>query len=208
MKRVKIILLFLVLWSVFDYYSENLKQSTLDIAFEIMLKNIITKTHNYSFITTILFSLILILNFLGLVPYTQTVTAQLFFTLFLATSCVSIIWIHGFVDNKILIFNHFLPSGTPFLLNFFIILIEIISNLSRIISLSVRLYANITSGHILLKILANFSLVILIVAKVIKIISLVIFSVIFIITFLEILIAFLQAYVFVTLIAIYISELE
>jgi len=54
--------------------------------------------------------------------------------------------------------NHFLPNGAPLVITPFIILIELISNFSRIISLAVRLFANMTSGHALLKILAGFSL--------------------------------------------------
>jgi F-type H+-transporting ATPase subunit a len=54
--------------------------------------------------------------------------------------------------------NHFIPNGSPILITPFIIAIELISNLSRIISLSVRLFANMTSGHALLKILAGFGI--------------------------------------------------
>ena len=56
-------------------------------------------------------------------------------------------------------FNHFLPNGAPLIITPFIILIELISNFSRIISLAVRLFANMTSGHALLKILASFGLI-------------------------------------------------
>jgi len=105
--------------------------------------------------------------------------------------------------------NHFLPTGAPLILAPFIILIELISNFSRIISLPVRLFANITSGHALLKILAGATVgafviasagqegIILLPALVITVISL-----------LELIIAFLQTYVFVTLVLIYVSELE
>jgi len=55
-------------------------------------------------------------------------------------------------------FNHFLPQGSPLIITPFIIIIELISNFSRIISLAVRLFANMTSGHALLKILASFGL--------------------------------------------------
>lgn len=54
--------------------------------------------------------------------------------------------------------NHYLPQGAPLILISFIILIELISQLSRVVSLSVRLFANMTSGHALLKILAGFGL--------------------------------------------------
>jgi F0F1-type ATP synthase membrane subunit a len=68
------------------------------------------------------------------------------------------IWFQAFYNNKISMFNHFLPNGSPLLITPFIIAIELISNLSRIVSLAVRLFANMTSGHALLKILASFGL--------------------------------------------------
>jgi len=104
--------------------------------------------------------------------------------------------------------NHFLPNGAPLMLVPFIILIEIISNLSRLISLSVRLFANMTSGHALLKILAGFGLAAILLVVIWKLIIVFPFLIIFIITILEMIIAFLQTYVFVTLTLIYINEQE
>jgi len=105
-------------------------------------------------------------------------------------------------------FNHFLPNGSPIVITPFIIIIELISNFSRIISLSVRLFANMTSGHALLKILASFGLGALGLVLIWKSFISAAIVIIFIITLLELLIAFLQTYVFVTLLLIYISEQE
>lgn len=119
-----------------------------------------------------------------------------------------LVWLHAAFSNKILMINHFLPNGAPLILIPFIIVIELISNLSRIISLSVRLFANMTSGHALLKILAGFGLAALCLVGVWKSILIFPFAIIFIITILELIIAFLQTYVFITLTLIYINEQE
>ncbi len=90
----------------------------------------------------------------------------------------------------------------------FIILIELVSNASRIISLSVRLFANMTSGHALLKILSGFALVAFSMLFFWKILIIFPVLIIVIITALEMLIAFLQTYVLVTLVLIYTGEQE
>jgi len=181
----------------------------LDFNLEILIKDLIKKT-NYIYIDNIItiFLTIFCSNIIGLLPYTQTLTAQLVCTLFLSLFTILIIWLHSLVQLKINILNHFIPAGTPLVLAPFIISIEIISNLSRIISLSVRLFANITSGHALLKILAGFALLTLSITAIWKVLLLLPWIIIIIITFLELLIAGLQTYVFVTLILIYISEFE
>jgi F-type H+-transporting ATPase subunit a len=101
-----------------------------------------------------------------------------------------------------------LPSGSPLVIIPFIILIELVSNISRIISLSVRLFANMTSGHALLKILAGFALVTSSLVFIWKSLAVFPIIIIIIITALEMLIAFLQTYVLVTLVLIYMSEQE
>lgn len=204
------ITLMLIFWQTFEYYNETVKaDNIIDFDEEMVVVDIVSKkNYNYSDIITIFFSLIFICNFSGLIPYSQTVTAQILFTFVLSLITILIIWFHAFSDNKIQILNHFLPAGSPLVITPFIILIELISNFSRIISLAVRLFANITSGHALLKILASFGLVALSIISVWK--TLVIFPIIiiFIITILELLIAFLQTYVFITLALIYVSEQE
>jgi F-type H+-transporting ATPase subunit a len=90
----------------------------------------------------------------------------------------------------------------------FIILIELVSNISRIVSLSVRLFANMTSGHALLKILSGFALVAGSILAIWKFLLIFPVCIIIIITGLEMLIAFLQTYVLVTLLLIYSSEQE
>jgi ATP synthase subunit 6 len=151
---------------------------------------------------------LLLCNVSGMLPFSGTLTAQLIFTLFIALWTMLVIWAHSFEDNKILMFNHFLPSGSPLVITPFIILIELVSTLSRVISLSVRLFANMTAGHALLKILSGFVLVALSLGGAWKVLAAAPLAIVFIITILELIIAVLQAYVFTVLVLIYVSEQE
>jgi F-type H+-transporting ATPase subunit a len=208
--QLLILCIFLCGWQVYAYYNELLRSDHI-IQFneeELLVSLINKKNFNYADTITSYFSLIFICNLLGLLPYVTTLTAQFLFTLVLSLLSLLTIWLHNIYDNKILALNHFLPNGAPLLIVPFIILIELVSTLSRVVSLAVRLFANITSGHALLKILASFALTSLIVIAVWKILVIFPILIIIIITVLELLIAFLQTYVFITLNLIYISEFE
>jgi ATP synthase subunit 6 len=200
----------IVVWQLYRFYNTDLTT----VAFSnfdhrtITMDLITFNNFNYISLITTLFYVIFTTNFSGLLPYTQTITSQLLFTLILSLISMFLIWLHAFSNNKILMFNHFLPSGAPLILTPFIIVIELISNSSRLISISVRLFANMTSGHALLKILAGFGIGTLMLSGVWKMLFLFPFIIIFVITVLEIIIAFLQTYVFITLLLIYINEQE
>jgi ATP synthase subunit 6 len=105
----------------------------------------------------VLFSFLLCLNLIGIVPYRFTVTSHLIITL-----CLSLGVFIGrtfiiFREHKIEAFGFFLPSGIPLALIPIIVIIEVISYFLTIISLGVRLFANIIRGHILLKVLTGFA---------------------------------------------------
>jgi F0F1-type ATP synthase membrane subunit a len=110
----------------------------------------------------------------------------------------------GFQKHGVHFFSLFLPNGAPFLLAPFLIAVEIISYVARLFSLAIRLFANIMSGHTLLKILAGFGWVLIVYTT--SLLGIVPVLVVFVITGLEIVIAFLQAYVFTVLSSIYINE--
>jgi F-type H+-transporting ATPase subunit a len=198
---------------LFQLYNFNNKTSqtgnVLSIGYENIVKNIIQKkSYNYTDLLSVFFSIIFVSNLSGLIPYSQTVTAQMVFALVLSLITMLTVWFHAVHSNKNNMLNHFLPNGAPLVITPFIIIIEIISNLSRIISLAVRLFANMTSGHALLKILASFGLGTLVLPGIWKVLIVFPTLIIFIITCLEVIIAFLQTYVFVTLALIYVSEQE
>lgn len=198
------------LWQIYEFYDESSKvDAVIEFDDETLVTDLVSKAnYNYNDTITTFFSVIFTANFSGLIPYSQTITSQMVFALSLSMIIMFTVWSHAFYDNKIAMLNHFLPSGSPLVITPFIILIELVSNISRIISLAVRLFANMTSGHALLKILASFGLGALMMTAAWKVLAIFPVIIIFIITILELLIAFLQTYVFVTLTLIYVSEQE
>jgi len=154
--------------------------------------------------TTFIF--LLSCNLLGMIPYTFTVTSHIIVTFGLALSIFIGIQIIAGMHHGLHFFSFFLPQGAPLALSPFLVLIEIISYVFRVFSLAIRLFANMMSGHTLLKILAGFSWTMLSVGGALYIVSIVPLIIIFALTGLEISIAFLQAYVFTILICIYLND--
>ena len=152
----------------------------------------------FPFIFT-LFTFILFGNLLGMLPYSFTFTSHIIVTFVLAMFIFLFITLIGIFMHGFKFFSLFVPKGAPMLMLPLMIPIEIISYLSRPISLSVRLFANMMAGHTMLKIFAGFivPLGIFGVAPLLVDVAL---------TALEVLIAFLQAYVFTILTCIYLNE--
>ena len=147
-----------------------------------------------------IFMFVLIGNMVGMIPYQFTFTSHIIVTFALATVVFIGVTILGFVNHGIRFFTFFYIPGVPFYMHPLLIPIEVISYLSRPISLSVRLFANMLAGHTLLKVFAGF------------VVSMPFFTGVLPLTFivaltgLEILIAFLQAYVFAILTCLYIND--
>jgi F-type H+-transporting ATPase subunit a len=156
------------------------------------------------------FNTILFFNLVGLLPFTTTVFAQLVATLSLSAVVYGGALIQYIAQKKLRSIEIFLPSGTPLFIAPLLILIEVVSVTSRVISLSVRLFANLTAGHILLKILSTFFL--LLVANFTNVFMFgagtVLLIVVMAVTVLETMICILQTYVYITLVLLYIHELE
>ena len=146
-----------------------------------------------------IFMFVLIGNMVGMIPYQFTFTSHIIVTFALAAVVFIGVTILGFVNHGIKFFTFFYIPGVPFYMHPLLIPIEVISYLSRPISLSVRLFANMLAGHTLLKVFAGFvsALGIFGILPLVFIIAL---------TGLEILIAFLQAYVFAILTCLYIND--
>jgi F-type H+-transporting ATPase subunit a len=153
-----------------------------------------------------LFMFVLTANLLGLFPYFYTITSQIIVTFALAVLVIGTVIGYGFYKHGLHFLKVFVPSGIPGILLPLVVLIEIISFLSRPISLSVRLFANMLAGHITLKVFAGFivSLAALgpigIGGAILPLIMTVA------ITGLEFLVAFLQAYVFAVLTCMYLND--
>ena len=147
-----------------------------------------------------LFMFVLIGNMIGMVPYQFTFTSHIIVTFALAAVVFIGVTILGFLNHGFKFFSFFIIPGVPFYMHPLLIPIEVISYLSRPISLSVRLFANMLAGHTLLKVFAGF------------VVTMPFFTGAFPLAFivaltgLEILIAFLQAYVFAILTCLYIND--
>ena len=139
-------------------------------------------------------------NVMGLFPYAFTFTSHIAVTAGLALFIFIAVTIIGFAKHGTHYFRMFYPHGAPLATAPILIPIEVISYLSRPLSLSVRLFANMTAGHIMLKVLAMFIIMIGGVGSIIP------FAVVGGVTVLEIGIAFLQAYVFTILSCIYLND--
>ncbi len=151
-----------------------------------------------------LFLFILVGNLIGLLPYSFTFTSHIIVTFTLAC-CVFIgVTLVGIAKHGLYFFRVFFPKGIPLYVAPLLIPVEIISYLSRPISLSVRLFANMVAGHVMLKIFACFATLL---ASGIFMPSVVLPVVINVaITGFEFLIAVLQAYVFTILTCIYLDD--
>ena len=147
-----------------------------------------------------LFMFVLFCNMFGMIPYTFTVTSHIIVTFILATFIFIGVTIIGFVKHGFGYLKLFVPSGVPIVLLPLIVVIEIISYLSRPISLSVRLFANMMAGHTMMKVFGGFVISLGIIGGWLPLS----FSVA--LTGLEILVAFLQAYVFAILTCIYLND--
>lgn len=153
-----------------------------------------------------LFVFVLFSNLLGMVPYSFTVTSHIIVTFALAAVVFLMVLAFGFARHGIRFFSIFLPHGTPPLLALLIVPIEVISFLSRPISLSVRLFANMLAGHTMLKLFAGFVVLLLGAGGAVAGIAIIPMAATIAVTALEFLVAFLQAYVFAILTCIYLNE--
>jgi len=153
----------------------------------------------FPFIFT-LFMFILFCNFFGMIPYSFTVTSQIIVTFALALTVVLMVVIMGSIRHGFGFLMLFVPKGVPVFLLPLLVLIEVISFLTRPISLSVRLFANMLAGHTMLKVFAAFVVGMGVIGGWAPLAFMVA------LTGLEFLVAFLQAYVFAILACIYLNE--
>ena len=153
----------------------------------------------FPFIFT-LFMFVLFCNMVGMLPYSFTVTSHIIVTFVLAAFVFIGVTIIGFIKHGIRYLELFIPKGVPILLLPLIVVIELISYLSRPVSLSVRLFANMMAGHTMLKVFGGFVISLGLLGGWLPLG----FSVA--LTGLEILVAFLQAYVFAILTCIYLND--
>ncbi len=153
-----------------------------------------------------LFMFVLVANLFGMFPYFFTVTSHIIVTFALAMLVILTVIVYGFMRNGMKFLHLFVPSGVPGALIPLVTLIEVISFLSRPISLSVRLFANMLAGHITLKVFSGFVVSLSAMGAVGVFGSILPLGMTVALTALEFLVAFLQAYVFTVLTCMYLND--
>nr|AYD74938.1 ATP6 [Dicrurus modestus] len=179
---------------------------------QLWLTNLITKQlmmplnkkgHKWALILTSLMMFLLLINLLGLLPYTFTPTTQLSMNLALAFPLWLATLLTGLRNQPSASLGHLLPEGTPTFLIPALIMIETISLLIRPLALGVRLTANLTAGHLLIQLISTATVTL---ASTMPMVSLITLLVLLLLTILEVAVAMIQAYVFVLLLSLYLQE--
>nr|YP_009107932.1 ATP synthase F0 subunit 6 [Cardinalis cardinalis]AIU45233.1 ATP synthase F0 subunit 6 [Cardinalis cardinalis] len=161
------------------------------------------KGHKWALILTSLLIFLLLINLLGLLPYTFTPTTQLSMNLALAFPLWLATLLTGLRNQPSASLGHLLPEGTPTPLIPALILIETTSLLIRPLALGVRLTANLTAGHLLIQLISTATVALF---STMPVVSLLTLLVLFLLTILEVAVAMIQAYVFVLLLSLYLQE--
>jgi F-type H+-transporting ATPase subunit a len=178
-------------------------QSMAELSYEfvagLLRDNVGSEGRKYFPFVFTLFMFILFANLLGLLPYSFTVTSHIIVTFMLAITVFLIITLVAIARHGVKFLTYFVPSGVPAAVLPLMVPIEIISYLSRPVSLSVRLFANMMAGHTMMKVFAGF-IVPLGIAGILP------FGVDVLMIGFELLVAFLQAYVFTVLTCLYLHD--
>jgi F-type H+-transporting ATPase subunit a len=154
-----------------------------------------------------LFMFICVSNLVGIIPYAYTISSQIIVTAALALLVFFTVLIYGFYKNGLKFFRIFVPSGIPIFVLPLVVFIEIFSFFLRPISHSVRLFANMLAGHIALKVFAGFVAMLGLALGAVGWVGGVLpLALTVALTALELLVAFLQAYVFAILTCIYLND--
>uniref|UniRef100_UPI0030E58AF0 ATP synthase F0 subunit 6 n=1 Tax=Megalechis thoracata TaxID=245781 RepID=UPI0030E58AF0 len=159
--------------------------------------------HKWALILTSLMMFIMLLNTLGLLPYTFTPTTQLSMNLGIAIPLWLATVIIGLRNQPTVALGHLLPEGTPVMLIPILIIIETISLFIRPLALGVRLTANLTAGHLLIQLISTATFIMM---SIMPTVSLLTATLLVLLTLLEIAVAMIQAYVFVLLLSLYLQE--
>nr|UNO56189.1 ATP synthase F0 subunit 6 [Rhipicephalus turanicus] len=197
----------LIIWMMITPFSFWASSSLFLISWKSLLKKFfqeisnnikVSKMKNCLIISSV-FIFILLSNIMGLFPYVFTSSSHLVFTMFFAFPFWMTFILFSLINKFNMVMAHLVPMGSPMALSFFMVIIETVSNIIRPITLSVRLTANMISGHLLIHLLSSISM----------------FSDLFfmmsipfmiILLILETAVAFIQGFVFVILISLYINE--
>lgn len=183
-------------------------ESTYEVVSQLVFDLITTGSEKYFPFITVIFSFILFNNLIGLVPYSFTITSHLIitfglsFSIFVGMNIISY-QLHGFH-----MFSLFLPANTTFFLALVLVPIEFVSYIAKPVSLGVRLFINLMAGHSLLKVVVGFAWSMMLLDGLQAISFLVPLLLLTLLMGLELGVALIQTYVFITLTCIYLNDSE
>lgn len=178
---------------------QNIGESLWDVMEGVMLENVGPQGRSFVPFVLALFMFLLFGNVLGMLPYQFTFTSHIIVTFTLALVVFGVVTALGCIRHGWHFLSLFLPKGTPLLLAPLVIPIEIISYLSRPLSLSIRLFANMMAGHTILKVFATFVVALGVWGFVPFVLSV-------LLTGFEFMVSILQAYVFSVLTCVYLRD--
>lgn len=180
--------------------SQMFAESIFGMIFDMLKQNVGEQGLKFMPLIFSLFIFVLFCNLLGMMPYSFTVTSHISVTFVLAMLVFLTVTMVGFIRHGLHFFSLFLPAGTPLWLAPLLVVIELVAYLARPISLSLRLAANMVAGHVLLKVLTGFMVVMAVYLKPLPA------PFIVILVGFEIFIAILQAYIFTILSCVYLND--
>ena len=174
-----------------------------------LLSDIVTTgSEKYFPVMVFIFMFILTNNLIGLIPYSFTITSHMTVTFLMSFSIFVALNIIGFEKHGMNLFSLFLPANTGIFLALLLVPIELVSYIAKPISLGVRLFINLMAGHSLLKVIAWFSWNMLLTENIKALAFIFPILILVLLMGLELGVAFIQAYVFVTLTSIYLNDVE
>lgn len=187
---------------------QNLIEKIYGLVSQLLSDILTTASEKYFPVTIVLFMFILLNNLIGMIPYSFTITSHITLTFFLSFTIFVAMNVIGFQKHGTEFFSLFLPANTSFFLALILVPIELISFIAKPVSLGVRLFINLMAGHSLLKVIVGFSWNMLLVENLKAIAFLIPLIVLVVLMGLELGVACIQAYVFITLTSIYLNDSE
>ena len=185
---------------------QTLIETVYETVSQLLFDNINIEGEKYFPFISVLFLFILLVNLIGLVPYSFTITSHLIVTFTFSFSIFIGVNIICLNIHKFEILSLFIPSNTSFGLALLLVPIEFVSYIFKPISLGVRLFANLMAGHTLLKVIVGFSWSMLLLEDILSFFHIVPLMVLVILMGLELGVAMIQAYVFTILTCIYLND--
>ena len=187
---------------------QHLIEKLYNLVMQLLADIIMTGSERYFPFISVLFVFILFSNLIGLIPYSFTITSHITLTFLMSFSIFIAMNIIGFKKHGIELFSLFLPANTTFFLALLLVPIELISYIAKPISLGVRLFINLMAGHSLLKVIVGFAWNILLAETFKSVVFIVPLLILVLLMGLELGVALIQAYVFITLTSIYLNDCE